>query len=124
VQPPTPKAQAAWTATQVSIRVNELADVVMELQRQKELPTARARTIVQFCIDANFILAEAPNGWQAQVVAAWDQARQRLPDDYPAGASSKLQLLWIGVSSIMEAFRALPPAVKDPVLPLEACLAY
>lgn len=121
VVPPTEKAKAAYTATQVSLRVNELQDVIIELHKTKEIPTTHARTIVQFCVDANFVLREAPNGWQSQVLAAWDQTKKRLPPEFPAGESTKLQVLWIGVSSMMEAFRVVP---SRPIGPPEVALAY
>jgi hypothetical protein len=75
----TPQGHAAYTADQIVLRVNELQNAAIQAQATGALPTATARTIVEFCVSADKTLAATPSGWQATVGAAWAEAKTKLP---------------------------------------------
>ena len=60
----TPQGQAAYTADQVAVRVNELQNAAIAAEANGGLPTATTRTIVSFAVSGDKILAQAPAGWQ------------------------------------------------------------
>lgn len=75
----TPAGQAAFTADQVVMRVNELQAAAIQAEATGGLPTATTRVIVQFCVDADKTLAATLSGWRATVSTAWTQTKARLP---------------------------------------------
>lgn len=75
----SPAADAAYTADQVVIRINELMNAAIAAHAQNALPTNATRTIVKFAVAADQTLADVPAGWQATVRAAWLATKKQLP---------------------------------------------
>ena len=74
----TGPAQIAFSADQVTIRVNELQNAAIAAEANGSLPTATARTIVQFAVSADKTLATTPAGWQATLQTAWAQVKAQV----------------------------------------------
>lgn len=74
----TPAGQAAYTADQVVVRVNELMNAAISAEAKGLLPRNTARTIVQFCTSADQTLAQVPSGWALTLRTAWTAAKQQL----------------------------------------------
>lgn len=75
----TPQGQAAYTADQIVVRINELQNTAIAANQQQQLGTDATRTIVQFCVGADATLAQTPAGWQTTLITAWGQLRAALP---------------------------------------------
>lgn len=75
----SPAANAAYTADQVVIRINELMNAAIAAQAQNAVPVATTRAIVKFAIAADQTLAQVPAGWPATVTAAWAATKKSLP---------------------------------------------
>lgn len=75
----TPAGQAAYTADQVAVRVNELMNAAIASEAKGLLPRNTTRTIVQFCTSADTTLAQAPSGWAATLRTAWTATKANLP---------------------------------------------
>ena len=71
----TPQGNVAFTADQIVQRVNELQNAAISAEANHAIPTATARLIVTFAVDANKTLAATPDGWQKTVSTAWQQAK-------------------------------------------------
>ncbi len=79
--PPTVTTQAgqtAFTADQIVLRVNELERAAIAGEANGSIPTATARAIVTFCVDADKTLAVTPQGWQKTVQTAWLALRTQI----------------------------------------------
>lgn len=75
----TPAGQAAYTADQVAVRVNELLNATIAAESQGLLPTPQARTIIRFVAAAEPTLRAAPAGWAATLQTAWRGTKTQLP---------------------------------------------
>lgn len=78
--PPTfqsPIGQHAYTADQISLRVNELQSAAIAANSNGGLPTGTTRMIVEFAVAADKTLAAVPNGWQATLRAAWAETKTK-----------------------------------------------
>jgi hypothetical protein len=67
----TEPGKTAFTANEVVLRVNRVMDLAIQLEADKTMPTATAKVIISFCVDADRVLAETPAGWKATVKASW-----------------------------------------------------
>ena len=69
----TPQGQTAFKADQAVIRVNELmnAAIAANTATPSGLDTATTRTIVQWAVSADQILASTPQGYIATLRASW-----------------------------------------------------
>jgi hypothetical protein len=79
----TPQGQAAYTADQVVVRINELENAAIAANAANAatpqgLGTSATRTIVAFAVSADTTLAQVPAGWQATVKTAWAAAKMQL----------------------------------------------
>lgn len=74
----TPAGQAAYTADQVVVRVNELMNAAISAEAKGLLPRNTARIIVQFCTSADQTLAQVPSGWALTLRTAWTAAKMQL----------------------------------------------
>jgi hypothetical protein len=93
----TPQGKAAFTADQVVLRVGELQTAAIQANGTLDpktgkpvLDQATTRLIVQFCVDANTALKNAPNGWGKAVGAAWAKLKTQLPPVTNPAISSAL----------------------------------
>lgn len=75
----TPQGQTAFKADQVVLRVNEFQNTVIALNASGEVPLDTARTLIQFCVGANRVLAATPLGWQTALITLWFQTKTNLP---------------------------------------------
>jgi hypothetical protein len=75
----TPQGQRAYTADQVVVRINELQNAAIELNKNNGLNDVVTRRIVTFAVQADTVLKQAPAGWQIQVSALWNQVKADLP---------------------------------------------
>lgn len=74
----TPQGRAAYTADQVVVRVNELMHAAIRANAGGGLPEPTTRTIVEWAVATDKVLATAPAGWQALVAASWDTAKRKI----------------------------------------------
>lgn len=74
----TPKAQVIYTADQVAIRINELQNAAINAEAHQGLPTDQARTIVEWCVASNRVLATAPADWRVTLAITWELAKQKI----------------------------------------------
>lgn len=70
---------AAYTADQIVVRVNELENAAIAADAARTLSDTETRTIVEFCVAADKTLAAVPDGWRATVLQAWKAAKAKLP---------------------------------------------
>ena len=75
----TPQGQAAYTADQVVVRINELQAAAIQANAAHALSDATTRAIVTFAVGADATLAAVPTGWQRTVATAWKTARALIP---------------------------------------------
>lgn len=95
----TPSAKAAYTATQVIERLQNLQNAAIQAEAQKQLDTPTTRIIVTFTRDTTRVLKETPAGWQATVLKAWDQVKR----DVPSAALPTVQVYWSAVDIALAA---------------------
>ena len=74
----TPAGQQNYTADQIALRVNELQNAAIKAEAGGALPTATTRIIVTFAGAADRVLAKTPDGWRAQVLTLWQEAKKQL----------------------------------------------
>ena len=84
----TPAGQTAYTADQIAIRVGELQNAAIQAEATGSLPTAQARIIVTYCVQASQVLQATPAGWAQTVAAAWTEARKQIPINNPLIAAA------------------------------------
>lgn len=75
----TPAGKTAYTADQIVVRVNELQNAAIKANATGGLDTTTTRTIVQFAVSADKVLAVTPAGWQQTVGQAWKETKTKLP---------------------------------------------
>lgn len=75
----TPAGRTAYTADQITLRVNELEQAAITANRTGGLALAPTRTLVEFCVVADQTLAATPAGWPVTLATAWTVAKIKLP---------------------------------------------
>ncbi len=100
----TPQGQAAYTADQIAVRVNELerAAIAANAQTPPGLDTSTTRQIVTFCVNADQTLRTAPQGWQVTLKTGWQALKAHLPpitNPAIAGAINTLDLVLAALGS-------------------------
>lgn len=84
----SPQGSTAFTADQVTLRVNELMNTAIAANAAgvPEATTDLTRVIVQYCTDANAVLATTPNGWLTTLQTSWVLAEPKLTSVPPNSA--------------------------------------
>lgn len=95
----TPQGKVAYSADQITVRVNELENAAIQANSTGGLPVATTRTIVTFCVQADAILKVTPAGWQASVAALWTQAKKDLPATTNVAVSAALNAVDVALAA-------------------------
>ena len=74
----SPAGHVAYTADQITARVNELENSAIAANASGALDLHTTRTLVEFSVKADQTLAATPSGWLATVTAAWQAAKASL----------------------------------------------
>lgn len=77
----TPQTKKLYVLTDVVNGVGVLQMAAENAVPQNILKVNSARIIVQFCVDANTSIGQAPNGWYAVVSTAYYRAKGQLSAD-------------------------------------------
>jgi hypothetical protein len=93
----TPEGKIAYTADQIVLRVGELQNATIQAERTGGIPTAAARTIVEFTVSANKILRDTPAGWQATIATSWRELKPKIS----AAVRDKLAVVWAAVDFLV-----------------------
>ena len=91
----TPQAQAAFKADQVLVRVGELQDTAIALNKTTP-PTLNDHDAVlgvRFTVLALKTIHDTPSGWRVTVLNAYDTLKQNLPPPTKAQLQSTFDLL-------------------------------
>ena len=85
----TPQGQAAYTADQIVIRLNELQNAAIQANGAGALSEDVTRKIVTFVVAADQTSQSAPLGWRATVTTGWQQLKLSVnPSSLPASLQS------------------------------------
>jgi len=71
----SPQGHVAYTADQIAARVNELENAAIAANASGGLPLRTTRTLVEFSVKADQVLAATPSGWLATLTTAWNVAK-------------------------------------------------
>jgi hypothetical protein len=96
----TPQGQAAFTADQVVVRVNELENAAIAADKNGSLNDNTAFIIVNFTVDADKVLAATPDGWQAQVKALYKVLIEKLPPITNPAVQAALNVVGAAINTL------------------------
>jgi hypothetical protein len=105
----TPEQQAQYikvqTADQTLTRVQELQNITIQAEASGGIPTATARVLVQFTIDAAVVLKAVPTGWQGTVRTLWTAVKTN-PYVIPYTTNTYIQVAFALVDSAITSWGA------------------
>lgn len=91
-----PEVKPVYTANEILIRVSELQKTTIELYDNQHITKERAELIVTWCVNSAKTLREVPAGWQATIVATWENLVSKIP--VPEGG---LQTIWELINTLI-----------------------